>query len=180
MKTLWNWTRCAALLGALALLGAGCSGKSEPAKDADKRAGDKKDAGGKDQEGDDHPDEGPHGGALAEWDHDRYHAEFTVDHKEKKATVYILDRKAKKAVPIDAQTVTVSLANVKPPAVITLKADPQEDDPKGKSSRFSGTHDALGKEMEFEGEISGKVGDKPYAAEFKEEGHGGHKHDDKK
>jgi len=118
-----------------------------------------------------HPDAGPHGGALAEWGDERYHAEFTVDHGKKQATVYILDGSAKRAAPIDAETITLSLANVQPPVQVTLKADPQQADPKGKSSRFTGTHEQLGKEMEFKGELSGTVAGKPYAGTFEEKEH---------
>jgi hypothetical protein len=128
----------------------------------------------------DHPDEGPHGGALAEWGDEKYHAEFTVNHAKKQATVYILDGSVKKASPIAAETITLSLTNVKPPLQVTLKAEPQEGDPKGQASRFVGTHDALGKEMDFEGEISGKVGETPYSGTFKEKAEHEHKHDKKK
>src|SRR5437660_616216 len=78
-----------------------------------------------------HPSKGPHGGVLAEWGEENYHAEFTVDHAKKQATVYILDGSAKKAAPVAADSVTLTLSNVKPPVQITLKADPQEGDPKG-------------------------------------------------
>ena len=47
----------------------------------------------------------PHGGPLAEWGEDEYHAEFTVDHKEKKAGVYIYAGDAKTPKPIDAKVV---------------------------------------------------------------------------
>lgn len=123
-----------------------------------------------------HPDEGPHGGALAEWGNEEFHAEFLVDHGKKEATVYILDGLADKTVPVKEETLTLIIKNVQPPANITLKADPQKDDPKGRASRFTGRHDALAKEMEFEGEISGKIGDKAYTGEFKEKAHKGHKH----
>ena len=122
---------------------------------------------------------GPHEGTLADWGGGKYHVEFTVDHGQKRATVYILDGKAKKAVPIDAETITLVLKNVQPPANVTLKADPQKDDPKGMASRFVGQHDALAKEMEFKGEISAKVGDKPYTGEFEEKAHTNHKRDKK-
>jgi hypothetical protein len=124
----------------------------------------------------DHPEKGPHDGALAEWGDEEYHAEFTVDHAQKRATVYVLDGTGKKAVPIAAESITLTLTDATPPVQVTLKADPQKDDPKGQSSRFSGTHPLLGEEREFKGEISGKVGDKPYAGEFSEKGHAGHKH----
>ena len=54
----------------------------------------------------DHPDRGPHGGALAEWGEEEYHAEFTADHANKQATIYILDGTAKKAAPVAAENVT--------------------------------------------------------------------------
>ncbi|MCI0643028.1 MAG: hypothetical protein L0Y72_06850 [Gemmataceae bacterium] len=128
-------------------------------------------AGKKGEDHDEHGDEGPHGGALAEWGEHEYHAEFTVDHKEKKATVYILDKSAKKASPIEVESITLTIENVKPKVTVQLKADPDAGDPKGKSSRFTGTHDALAKEMEFKGEISGTVGKTPYAGTFDEKPH---------
>lgn len=126
--------------------------------------------------GHNHPTEGPHGGALAEWGNEEFHAEFLVDHEKKEATVYILDGVADKSVPIKEDTLTLVIKNVQPPANIVLKADPQKDDPKGRSSRFVGRHDSLTTEMEFEGEISGKIGDKNYTGDFKEKSHKGHKH----
>ena len=128
---------------------------------------------------DDHPHEGPHDGALAEWGEEKYHAEFTVDREKKQATVYMLDGTAKKAAPIAVDSITLSLTNFKPSVQITLKADPDKGDPKGSSSRFVGTHEKLGEKMEFKGEISGKVGDTPYTGKFEEE-HKGHKHEKKK
>lgn len=118
----------------------------------------------------DHPDEGPHNGALAEWG-EKYHAEFTVNHDTKTATVFILDESAKKNVPIPADTITLTITNVKPPVQIPLKADPEKDDPKGQSSRFVGTHEKLATVMEFKGEISGKVGETPYVGTFEEKAH---------
>src|SRR5262245_34972790 len=88
-----------------------------------------------------HPDKGPHGGALAEWGDENYHAEFTVDHAKKQATVYILDGSAANAAPVAANSLTLRLTNVKPAVEITLKADPEAGDPKGQCSRFSGTHE---------------------------------------
>jgi hypothetical protein len=62
---------------------------------------------------------------------------------------------------------------------VTLKADPQEGDPKGQASRFSGTHEKLAQEAEFKGEIAGTVGGTPYSGKFTEKGHDGHQHDKK-
>lgn len=142
----------------LALLAAGCMTK--PGEQRERRGA-----------AHDHPDHGPHGGALVEWGEEDYHPEFTVDHAKKQATVYILDRNAKKASPIATETITLTLTHRTPPVQVTLKADPQEGDPAGSASRFVGTHEELATEMEFKGEISGKVGDKPYAGTFAEKPH---------
>jgi hypothetical protein len=123
----------------------------------------------------DHPDKGPHGGALVEWGEEEYHAEFTVDHGKKEATVYILDGSAKKAHPIKAESITLTLTSFTPPVQVSLKAAPQEGDPAGTASRFTGTHEKLGQEMDFKGEISGHIGDKHYTGDFDEKGHD-HKH----
>jgi hypothetical protein len=145
---------------------AGCGGQGGKATSGDKAKG----------HGHTHPHEGPHGGALAEWGEEEYHVEFTVDHGKKQATVYVLDGSGKKAAPIPVETLSLVIRNVQPPASVTLKADPQQDDPKGTSSRFVGQHDILAQEVEFKGEVSGKVGDKAYAGDFKEKSHKGHKH----
>jgi hypothetical protein len=166
-----HWVGMATLLTAAMVFAAGCPG-SRTAKE------EKPLAKGQPEK---HPEKGPHGGAVAEWDpSDESHAEFLVDHDKKQATVYILDGEIKMATPIEAETITVSLSHVKPAIEITLKADPQAGDPKGKASRFIGTHDALGKEMEFHGEISAKVGSTTYRGKFKEEEGPEHKHDKKK
>jgi hypothetical protein len=104
------------------------------------------------------------------WGDEKYHAEFTVDRARKQATVYLLDGSARKPSPIPADTILLTLTNLKPPVQITLKKDPQTGDPAGSASRFVGTHDKLGAEGEFTGEISGKVGDTPYTGEFPEKG----------
>ena len=81
----------------------GCGG-------TDKKVG--KTDGGKAEEHHDHPAEGPHGGHLLELaepgkeNKEEYHAEWL--HEESgKITVYILDGKAKKEVPISAEKVVI-------------------------------------------------------------------------
>lgn len=118
-----------------------------------------------------HPDKGPHGGALVEWGDDDYHLEFLVDHGKKEATVYVLDDVAAKPAPIAAEEITLTLTHTKPPLRIPMKAAPETGDAKGKSSRFVAVHDELGKEMDFKGEISGKVGDTPYRGDLEEKDH---------
>lgn len=125
-----------------------------------------------------HPHDGPHEGALAEWGDEEYHAEFTVDHGKKQATVYILDGTAKSAPKVDPKEIGSVVLTIKatPPVRIELQADGQKTDARGIA--FSGTHDLLGKEMEFEGTISGKVTNKDYAGDFAEKPHD-HKHEKK-
>ena len=113
--------------------------------------------------------EGPHGGPLAEWGAEDYHAEFTVDHSAREATVYILGSDAKTPAPIRADKILLSIN--KPSFQIELAATPQDSDPKGKSSRFVGKHAHFGKDRLFAGTISGEVDGKPYAGDFKEERH---------
>src|SRR5262249_47806329 len=98
----------------------------------------------------DHPDGGPHGGALVEWGDEEYHLEFTVDHKAQEATVYVLAGDAKTAKPIKTKELTLTL-KLAPPVLIKLAASPQSGDPAATSSRFVGKHAALGVEQEFRG-----------------------------
>jgi hypothetical protein len=151
-----------ALVAVSLFVAVGCSPKKDRAKTVAKQAHD-------------HPDHGPHGGALAEWGEEDYHVEFTVDHDKKTATIYILDETAKKASPIAVEDLILTLTHVKTPVVIALKAQPDASDPPGKSSRFVAAHDVLGDKIEFKGEISGKVGDKPYSGEFVEKDDHDHK-----
>jgi hypothetical protein len=117
-----------------------------------------------------HPSEGPHHGALAEWGNEEYHVEFTVDHKSQTATVYILDETAKKAKPIDAKSLTLVLKQ-KPPVTVVLQPKPESGEKAGQSSRFTAKNAAFAKHVAFEGTISGKVGSKPYSGDFKEKAH---------
>ncbi|MBI3410419.1 MAG: hypothetical protein HY040_18935 [Planctomycetes bacterium] len=162
----------AAIFASTFVIASGCADRKPPGKSGENTA--------KNGHKHDHPHEGPHEGALAEWGNEEYHAEFTVDHEKKQATVYILDGEVKKAAPIPVESITLTLTNVKPTVQITLKADPDKGDPKGSSSRFVGVHETLGVEMDFKGQISAKFGDRPpYSGDFDEKAHD-HKHDKKK
>jgi hypothetical protein len=154
-KTLLVWS----LLAAIPCAG-GCDQKSNPTKPKHEEK---------------HAEIGPHKGAIAEWDEsDETHAEFTVDHKSKTATVYILDHEIKKAKPIAAKEITVTLKD--PHVTFKLLASPEKGDPAGTSSRFIGADPALETEKDFEGTISAKVGDKEYKGDFKETDEGEHPH----
>ncbi|QJW99437.1 hypothetical protein [Frigoriglobus tundricola] len=121
----------------------------------------------------DHGLEGPHKGALAEWGAHDYHAEFTVDHAAKEATVYILDGDAKNAKPIAAKQLTVALAE-QPAVTFTLVPKAQPGDPTGTASRFVGTHEFLATKKALAGTISAQVDGKPYSGSFKETAHDDH------
>jgi hypothetical protein len=120
-------------------------------------------------------DDAPHGGTVVDWGGGEYHAEFTVDHEKKEATVYILGSDAKSPAPVKTESVRLIIND--PETELELTAQPQEGDPEGSSSRFVGTHDTIGIVKEFEGTISGEVGGTPYVGEFREVPHGeDHKH----
>ena len=169
MKTIRSLLMASALLFAFIALPSGCQ---KAQQDASATAGKKEKA--KDGHGHDHAhaEEGPHGGVLAEWGEHEYHAEFTVDHKTKSITIYVLDGEAKKAPKVDVgkiSKVMVTVTNVTPPLTLELKHEPAKSDSKGIA--FVGAHDSLGKEMDFKGTINGNVDGSPYSGEFKEEGH---------
>jgi hypothetical protein len=154
------------IFGGLALLVATAFLVGSPAQDKDKGA-----KGG----GNGHAEFGPHHGALAEWGEEEYHVEVTFDHKAKQATAYVLDGSAKKAKPIDAKELILTLKQ-KPAVTVKLLASPQDGDPQGATSRFVAKHDAFGKHQDCEGTVSGKVGTKPYAGDFEHK----HTHDQEK
>lgn len=126
-----------------------------------------------DDHGHDHDDhdhgDAPHDGTIADWGGGDYHVEFTVNHDEQQATVYILGDDAKTAKPIAVDEIQL---NIKDPVLsATLKASPQDGDPEGQASRFVGNHEGLGVVQEYEGTISGVVDGTPYAGDFKEVAH---------
>lgn len=154
MRALTHGFACLSFLAALMLVVTGCSPtKTEPAKDHKKR----------EKEG--HSTEGPHGGTLVEWGEEEYHAEFTVNREKKEITVYILDKTAQKVTPIEAETVTVTLTNVTPSVQVVLKASPDGDEGKGKSSRFVGD-ETVGEKGAYKGQIEGKVAGVTYTGPF--------------
>jgi len=130
----------------------------------DKPANPKKDEAKKEH---DHPDTGPHGGPLAEWD-DLYHAEFTVDHAAQKVVVYILDDKAKAAPKIDAAKISkvkLTVLETKPLLQLDLTHDPSLSSEKGIA--FTVTHAHFSKAADITGTIVSTVqGTPPYNGKF--------------
>lgn len=115
---------------------------------------------------------GPHEGTVADWGGGKFHVEFTVDHDKQEGTVYILGSDEKSPVPIDAESIDLSIND--PVMQVTLKAAPQDSDPAGKASRFIGNHEKLGVVQEYAGTIAGVIEGTPYSGDFKEEPHGDH------
>lgn len=156
-----HWFGVGTLLLGLALVtGCGNQGTSP-------RGGEKATTIGGGKEEDHSHGTGPHGGAVFDLGGGTYHAEFTVDHRKQQATVYTLGSDAKTAAPVKADLLLLSIKE--PPFQVELKAIPLSGEPKGKSSRFVGQHERLGKEQEFAGTVSGLIDGKPYAGDFKEE-----------
>lgn len=130
--------------------------------------------------GHDHSEEGhahgigPHGGTIADWGGGKYHVEFTVDHDKQSTEVFILGPDEKTPTPIASESVELSINE--PQFQLTLTPSPQESDPAGKATRFSGTHEGLGVVREFSGTITAVVDGVPYSGDFSEESHGDHAH----
>jgi hypothetical protein len=144
----------------LLIYAAGC--KNEPQQDSSHENQSSESAKGGHSHG-----SGPNGGAIADWGGGKYHAEFTVDHDKKQATVYILDSNAKLPAPIKASELVLSIND--PEFDVELTPQPLEGETDGVSSRFVGQHDNLGIVQEFAGTISGEVDGMPYAGDFREE-----------
>lgn len=116
---------------------------------------------------------GPHGGAVADWGGGKYHVEFTVDHDQKEATVYILSGDEKTPAPVKADKLLLTIKQ--PSFQVELMPAPQKGEIEG-ASRFVGTDEKLGVVQEFAGTISGEVEGTPYAGDFAEEAHADQEH----
>jgi hypothetical protein len=118
---------------------------------------------------DDH--KGPHNGIVVEWGDEEYHPEIVVDREKGTVTVYVYgnhdDLHKKKLKAIDSKNLKLVLKTT-PATTVTLEPAPEKDDPKGSSTKFTAKHDVFGKDMKWEGTISGKVGTKPYSGDFKQ------------
>jgi YHS domain-containing protein len=116
---------------------------------------------------------GPHGGPLVEWGEGEFHAEFTVDHNTREATIYILGADAKQPKPITTDKVLLSIKQ--PLMQLELKPLPHAGESDGLSSRYVARHDVFATERSFAGSISAVVNGKPYIGDFQEKEHeGGH------
>ena len=97
-----------------------------------------------------HPTEGPHHGHLIELGGEEYHAELVHDEDAGTVTIYILDGAAKKTVPIEATDIVINLRHDGKGEQFKLSASPDQDDPKGKSSRFVSNDQELSEDLHAE------------------------------
>jgi hypothetical protein len=110
-----------------------------------------------------HPDHGPHGGALIELGNEKYHAELLHDDKSRTISVYVLDGTAKNEVPIPAKFVRINIKRAGKGEQFQLKPAPQKHETAGKTARFVLKDDTLCDRLHAEGidarlviEIEGK------------------------
>ncbi|WP_146402081.1 hypothetical protein [Planctomycetes bacterium CA13] len=129
-----------------------------------------------------HPSEGPHGGDLVELGNEKYHAELT--HNETGIDVYILNSAATEEVAIKAASLTISLKHDGKVNSFELQANPQTDDPSGKSSRFSTGEPSLPKRLDegAEGALTVNIDGKSFTGKVAHDhdhdhDHEGHDHD---
>lgn len=129
----------------------------------------------------DHPTEGPHHGDLVELGNEEYHAEI-VHGDGGEVTVYILDSKAAKAVPITAKDVTINLSHDGKAEQFKLPAAPDAGDPEGKSSRFRLKDKELASDLDTKGtnaKIVIVIDSKSYSGKIEHHREGaGHDHAD--
>ncbi|MGH6961022.1 MAG: hypothetical protein ACREE7_11100 [Dongiaceae bacterium] len=111
-----------------------------------------------------HPAHGPNGGHLIELGKEEYHAEWVVG-AGNKVTIYILDGKGEKPVPIAAETVTIVAKDAKGeqsfdlPAVNRTTGDmPSASQFELESAELAGSLETLGGEntATFKADINGK------------------------
>jgi hypothetical protein len=164
----------ALMFAALTLTGCSDSSSSNNSPNSpEKTTGNKKEAPKNKKEEESHSHgTGPNGGVV--FDMGKYHAEFTVDHPAKEATVLFIDgeEKSSKPLPVAAEELTLTTKETKtkegkvvPP--MTVKLLPK-DAKNGKASKFVGTDPGIGNVADFEGTVTGKIDDKPASGEFKE------------
>jgi hypothetical protein len=120
--------------------------------------------------GEDHPEKGPHGGALAEWGEEQYHVEVTFNRQAKQAVIYLLDSTAKHAADVDPNKVTdlvLIISSTPSPLSIPLKHDAGKSNDKGLA--FVGNHDALSKDTPLAGTVAGAIEKENFQGPFKED-----------
>ncbi len=157
----------------LILTASGCGGGTKkddgPGKNATTKAG---------EEGHHHhhgASAGPHKGVLVELGEEEYHAEFVHEDAAHRLTIYILDNKPEKNVPIEQKQIVLKLQDGKDVVAFTLPAKPLDDEKDGKSSRFELVDEKMAELVDKKG-VTGLfnvsvVAGKPYIGKFTAEEH---------
>jgi hypothetical protein len=155
----------------------GCGGKAE--KPAAKAGHDHStDKPGAHQEEQGHSEIGPHQGHLIELGKEQFHAELTHDDATKTITIYLLDAKAEKSVPIASKELILNLVVAGKPRQVALGAAPQSGDPEGQASMFSIVDEAALEALEAEettGRLTVTIEGKSFSGTIEH-----HEHDDHK
>ena len=123
-----------------------------------------------------HPESGLHQGELIELGNEDYHAELL--HEGDRVTVHVLDGTATRTVPIEAGEVYLNVVHPGGPVQFKLAAEPEADDPIGRSSRFVLTSDTLTSHLDAEGSTAKLVltiAGVSYRGAVSHD-HGGHQH----
>src|SRR5215469_12842842 len=89
-------------------------------------------------------EKGPNDGVLYQGAKHKYHIEIKVDAGNKSVTAYILDDKAKKAVPIKAKTISLKIKGAD--GSITLTGVGKDSDT---FTKYEGKADAFGGKLDF-------------------------------
>lgn len=89
------------------------------------------------EEGHDHPEKGPRGGALVELGEEEFHAEVVHDHDSHTVTIFLLDGTARRPVGIDSREVLINVRNGRQGKQYKVAAAPQKGDKSGFSTRFA-------------------------------------------
>lgn len=124
---------------------------------------------GKHGDGEGHSHVAPHGGIVKTVGQN--HVELTFDSKNGTITFYVLGENEQVAYPVDAQAMKIQVKRMDQQdfddfIAVELAPIPQEGDPKGKSSRFAGTHaDLIGAKV-FEATLHPKIDGKAYRTLF--------------
>ena len=129
--------------------------------------------------GGEHGTKGPHQGDLIELGDEEYHAELVHDESSGSVTIYILDKAAKAAVPIDATEITINLKHDGKGEQFKLAASPQTEDGTGKCSRFVTQEKELGEDLEAEGaeaRLALSIAGKEFSGAIEHQHEGGHSH----
>lgn len=127
----------------------------------------------------DHPEKGPHKGALIEIGKEEYHAEIVHNDEKQTVTIYILDSTAKKAVPIEGKEILINVKHGKKVEQFKLASSPEKGEASGTSSRFTVKNKELCEHLDEEdvdARLSLKIKGKSYSAKIAHD----HDHDHEK